>query len=169
MRHAPGELAYRLHLLRLVQLLLDALLLGEVLQEAGEEFLAIDIRLADVKLHGKPPAILPEPGNHAADADNLLFAGALVLRDVAVMSAAVRLGHEDADILPLRFLGAEADTKIGTDLGLTNEWAYNIIKGVGNYGEVFERNIGTNTPLKIERGVNALWTKGGLQYAPPIR
>lgn len=69
----------------------------------------------------------------------------------------------------MRFLGTEADTKIGTDLGLTNDWAYNIIKGVGNYGEVFERNIGASTPLKIERGVNALWTKGGLQYAPPIR
>ncbi|MFL0691537.1 MAG: amino acid ABC transporter substrate-binding protein [Agrobacterium tumefaciens] len=68
-----------------------------------------------------------------------------------------------------RFLGSEADTKIGTDLGLTNDWAYNIIKGVGNYGEVFERNIGASTPLKIERGVNALWTNGGLQYAPPIR
>lgn len=68
-----------------------------------------------------------------------------------------------------RFLGAEADSKIGTDLGLTNDWAYNIIKGVGNYGEIFERNIGTSTPLKIERGVNALWSKGGLQYAPPIR
>ncbi|MFA7413817.1 MAG: amino acid ABC transporter substrate-binding protein [Rhizobium sp.] len=68
-----------------------------------------------------------------------------------------------------RFLGAEADSKIGTDLGLTNDWAYNIIKGVGNYGEVFERNIGANTPLKIERGLNALWTKGGLQYAMPIR
>lgn len=68
-----------------------------------------------------------------------------------------------------RFLGTEADTKIGTDLGLTNDWAYNIIKGVGNYGEVFERNIGASTPLKIERGVNALWTKGGLQYAPPVR
>jgi general L-amino acid transport system substrate-binding protein len=68
-----------------------------------------------------------------------------------------------------RFLGVEADSKIGTDLGLTNDWAYNIIKGVGNYGEVFERNIGAKTPLKIERGLNALWTKGGLQYAPPIR
>ncbi|KGD94363.1 MULTISPECIES: amino acid ABC transporter substrate-binding protein [Rhizobium/Agrobacterium group] len=68
-----------------------------------------------------------------------------------------------------RFLGVEQDTKIGTDLGLTNEWAYNIVKGVGNYGDVFERNIGQNTPLKIERGLNALWTKGGLQYAPPIR
>jgi general L-amino acid transport system substrate-binding protein len=68
-----------------------------------------------------------------------------------------------------RFLGTEADTKIGTDLGLTNEWAYNIIKHVGNYSEAFERNIGKETPLKIERGLNALWTNGGLQYAPPIR
>ena len=68
-----------------------------------------------------------------------------------------------------RFLGVEADTKIGTALGLTNDWAYNIIKHVGNYSEVFERNIGANTPLKIERGLNALWTKGGLQYAPPVR
>ncbi len=68
-----------------------------------------------------------------------------------------------------RFLGAEADSKIGTDLGLTNDWAYNIIKAVGNYGEVFERNLGMSTPLKIERGLNALWTKGGLQYAMPVR
>ncbi len=68
-----------------------------------------------------------------------------------------------------RFLGTETDSKIGTDLGLTNEWAYNIVKHLGNYGEVFERNIGMSTPLKIERGLNGLWTKGGLQYAPPIR
>ncbi|RUM25240.1 amino acid ABC transporter substrate-binding protein [Rhizobium vallis] len=68
-----------------------------------------------------------------------------------------------------RFLGVEADTKIGTDLGLTNEWAYNVVKNVGNYGEVFERNIGQGSPLKIARGLNALWNKGGIQYAPPVR
>ncbi|MCJ8508989.1 amino acid ABC transporter substrate-binding protein [Rhizobium lemnae] len=68
-----------------------------------------------------------------------------------------------------RMLGAEEGTKIGTDLGLTNDWAYNIIKQVGNYGEVFERNVGPSSPLKIKRGINALWTKGGLQYGPPIR
>ena len=68
-----------------------------------------------------------------------------------------------------RFLGVEADTKIGTDLGVANDWAVNIIKAVGNYGEIFERNIGAGSPLKIARGLNALWTKGGLQYAPPIR
>jgi general L-amino acid transport system substrate-binding protein len=68
-----------------------------------------------------------------------------------------------------RVLGEEADTKIGTDLGLSNDWVVNIVKGVGNYGEIFERNIGAASPLKIARGVNAQWSKGGLQYAPPIR
>ncbi|MBL8579396.1 MAG: amino acid ABC transporter substrate-binding protein [Mesorhizobium sp.] len=68
-----------------------------------------------------------------------------------------------------RILGTEADTKIGTDLGLTNEWVANIVKATGNYGEIFERNVGTGSPLKISRGLNALWTKGGLQYGPPIR
>lgn len=68
-----------------------------------------------------------------------------------------------------RLLGTEADTKIGTDLGLTNDWVVRIVKGVGNYGEVFERNLGTSSPLKIARGLNAQWTKGGLQYGVPIR
>ncbi|MBB4569688.1 amino acid ABC transporter substrate-binding protein [Rhizobium leucaenae] len=68
-----------------------------------------------------------------------------------------------------RFLGVEQGSTIGTDLGLTNDWAYNIIKGVGNYGEVFDRNIGAGSPLKIQRGLNALWNKGGIQYAPPVR
>lgn len=57
----------------------------------------------------------------------------------------------------------------GKGIGLTKDWSYNIIKMVGNYGEVFDRNIGAGSPLKIERGLNALWTNGGLQYAPPIR
>jgi general L-amino acid transport system substrate-binding protein len=67
-----------------------------------------------------------------------------------------------------RILGAD-DSKIGEGLGLTNDWVVNIIKGVGNYGEIFDRNVGAGSPLKIERGLNALWSKGGLQYAPPIR
>lgn len=68
-----------------------------------------------------------------------------------------------------RMLGAEADSKIGTDLGLRESWSYDIIKAVGNYGESFERNVGESSPLKIARGLNSLWNKGGLQYAPPIR
>ena len=63
-----------------------------------------------------------------------------------------------------RFVGATGD--IGKMLALDNRWAFNIVKQVGNYGESFEANL---TPLGFERGINALWTKGGLMYAPPIR
>lgn len=66
-----------------------------------------------------------------------------------------------------RLLGEE--NAIGEDLGLDRQWAYRIIRQVGNYGEVFERNLGEKTPLKIARGLNKLWTEGGLHYAPPIR
>lgn len=66
-----------------------------------------------------------------------------------------------------RLLGTEG--KHGEALGLTNDWALRIVKNVGNYGEAFERTVGQGSPLKINRGQNALWTKGGLQYAPPIR
>jgi general L-amino acid transport system substrate-binding protein len=66
-----------------------------------------------------------------------------------------------------RLLGAEGD--FGKSLGVNNDWAYQIIKQVGNYGEVFDRNVGDGSKLKIKRGFNALWSKGGLQYAPPIR
>ena len=66
-----------------------------------------------------------------------------------------------------RLLGL--DGTFGDNLGIRQDWAYQIIRHVGNYGEIFERNVGVNTPLGIKRGLNALWTKGGLQYAPPIR
>jgi general L-amino acid transport system substrate-binding protein len=66
-----------------------------------------------------------------------------------------------------RFLGTSGD--IGSKLGLDNSWAYNIIKRVGNYGEIYERNVGVNTPLMLERGQNALAANGGLMYALPIR
>lgn len=66
-----------------------------------------------------------------------------------------------------RLLGL--DGTFGDNLGIRQDWAYQIVRHVGNYGEIFERNVGVNTPLGIKRGLNALWTKGGLQYAPPIR
>ena len=66
-----------------------------------------------------------------------------------------------------RLLGVEGD--FGTPIGLTKDWAYQIIKLVGNYGESYERNVGVNTDIGLERGLNALWTDGGLQYAAPIR
>ncbi len=66
-----------------------------------------------------------------------------------------------------RFLGVVPGN--GKALGLDEKWAYNIVKLVGNYEEVFERNVGTKTPLALERGLNALWTKGGLMYSPPFK
>jgi general L-amino acid transport system substrate-binding protein len=57
----------------------------------------------------------------------------------------------------------------GKGLGLKDDWAFQIIRQVGNYGEVFERSFGTKSSLKIDRGLNNLWNKGGLQYAPPFR
>jgi general L-amino acid transport system substrate-binding protein len=66
-----------------------------------------------------------------------------------------------------RFLGVTEGN--GKALGLDEKFAYNIIKMVGNYGEIFERNVGVNTQLGIERGLNALWTEGGLMYSPPFK
>ena len=66
-----------------------------------------------------------------------------------------------------RFLGVSPGN--GKALGLDEKFAYNIVKQVGNYGEIFERNVGVNTTLGIQRGLNALWTKGGLMYSPPFK
>jgi len=66
-----------------------------------------------------------------------------------------------------RFLGVTPG--LGKALGLDEKYAYNIIKQVGNYGEIYERNVGVDTPLGLERGLNALWTNGGLMYASPFR
>jgi general L-amino acid transport system substrate-binding protein len=76
-----------------------------------------------------------------------------------------KLRSEDPEIR--RLLGLEGN--FGEGLGLSRDWAYRIIKHVGNYGEVFDRNIGPGSKLNIKRGLNALWSKGGIQYAPPIR
>jgi general L-amino acid transport system substrate-binding protein len=66
-----------------------------------------------------------------------------------------------------RLLGFEGN--FGETMGLDHEWAYDVVKLVGNYGEVFDRNLGEGSRLKIKRGMNALWSKGGLLYAPPIQ
>jgi general L-amino acid transport system substrate-binding protein len=66
-----------------------------------------------------------------------------------------------------RLVGTE--NAFGEQLGLSKDWVVRIVKHVGNYGESFERNVGTGSKLGISRGLNRLWTKGGIQYAPPIR
>jgi general L-amino acid transport system substrate-binding protein len=66
-----------------------------------------------------------------------------------------------------RIVGTEG--AFGEQLGLSKDWAARAVKAVGNYGEIYERNVGSQSKLAIPRGLNALWTDGGVQYAPPIR
>ncbi len=66
-----------------------------------------------------------------------------------------------------RLVGSEGE--FGEQLGLTRDWAARAVRAVGNYGEIYERNVGTQSRLSIPRGLNALWTQGGIQYAPPVR
>ncbi len=78
-----------------------------------------------------------------------------------------QLKAKTKDPVQRRILGLEGD--LGKNLGVPNDWGYKIIKQVGNYGEVYDRHIGPNTPVGLDRGVNALWKDGGLQYAIPVR
>lgn len=87
--------------------------------------------------------------------------------ELGITSANVDEMLKSTDPQVQRFLGVNPG--FGKALGLDEKWAYNIIKQVGNYGEIFDRNVGLNTPLKLERGLNGLWTKGGLMYAIPFR
>ena len=66
-----------------------------------------------------------------------------------------------------RLLGSTGE--LGSRLSLDNRWMVSSLKAVGNYGELFERNVGTSSPLKLSRGLNALWSKGGLMYAIPFK
>ncbi|MEZ4729267.1 MAG: amino acid ABC transporter substrate-binding protein [Caldilineaceae bacterium] len=77
----------------------------------------------------------------------------------------IRGSSENPDVR--RLLGVEGD--FGQKLGLSNDWAYNVIKLVGNYGEIYNRNLGPDTVFNLPRGLNALYTEGGILYAPPIR
>jgi general L-amino acid transport system substrate-binding protein len=91
----------------------------------------------------------------------------LEAEELGVSSANVdeMLGSDNPGVK--RLLGVEGD--FGTPMGLTKDWAYQIITGTGNYSEIFERNVGSGSPIGLSRSVNALWKDGGLQYSPPIR
>ncbi|MGA8169887.1 MAG: amino acid ABC transporter substrate-binding protein [Methylocystis sp.] len=85
--------------------------------------------------------------------------------NIASANADESLQSENPDVR--RLLGVDGD--FGEGLGLSADWAYRVVKQVGNYGEVFERDLGQGSPLAMERRQNALWSKGGLMYAPPVR
>ena len=87
--------------------------------------------------------------------------------ELGVTQANAERMRSGSDPAVQRLLGSGED--LGRLLGLDKEWALRAVKAVGNYGEIFDRNLGANSPLKLPRGRNQLWTKGGLIYAPPLR
>lgn len=78
-----------------------------------------------------------------------------------------KMKAESKDPNVKRLLGLDGPK--GKGLGLADDWAYQVVKQVGNYSEAYERNVGKDSPLGLDRGINALWNQGGLQYAPPMR
>ena len=90
----------------------------------------------------------------------------MTAEELEVTSANVDEKRSSKDAETARLLGTK--DKLGETLGLDGEWAYRIVKQVGNYGEAFERNVGRGSPLNLERGINSLWTQGGLLYSPPF-
>ncbi len=87
--------------------------------------------------------------------------------ELGITSTNVDQLQNSQDAQVRRLLGT--DPGIGKNFGLDDRWAYRAIKAVGNYGEIWDRNLGTNTPLKLARGLNAQWDKGGLLYSPPFQ
>ncbi|MBR0694465.1 amino acid ABC transporter substrate-binding protein [Bradyrhizobium lablabi] len=87
--------------------------------------------------------------------------------ELGVKSATIGDAPKSANPDIRRLAGAEGE--FGQQLGLEKDWAARAVRAVGNYGEIYERNVGTQSRLSIPRGLNALWTRGGIQYAPPVR
>jgi len=94
---------------------------------------------------------------------DLKLVGKAPLELIQVAAATTFADSKDPSIR--RFLGI--DEKLGEDMGLPNDFAQRVLKQVGNYGEIYDREIGK--PLQLDRGLNNLWTKGGLLYSPPFR
>ena len=105
--------------------------------------------------------------NQWKDIVNYSVLAMIEAEELGITSQNVDKMLESKDPKIMRFLGVTEGN--GKALGLDEKFAYNIVKQVGNYGEIFERNVGVNTPLGIERGLNALWTDGGLMYSPPFK
>lgn len=106
--------------------------------------------------------------NQWTDVVRWVFYASLIAEEKGITKANVEQMAKTSDDPEVKRLLGVTDT-VGPDMGLPQDWAVRAIKAVGNYGEIFDRNIGPNTPLRLERGMNALWTQGGLQYAMPVR
>ena len=111
--------------------------------------------------------VISQGDDHWFDVARWTFFAMLDAEELGVTQGNVdeMLGSDNISIR--RFLGVEGD--FGAVLGLNKDWAYQLIKGVGNYADVYDRNVGESSPLKLARGLNALWNRGGIQYAPPVQ
>ena len=94
------------------------------------------------------------------------FFALVTAEEKGLTKANVKSQATGADPEVQRLVGAQGT--LGADMGLEKNWAVNAIAAVGNYGEIFDRHLGASTPLKIDRGLNRLWNKGGLLYSPPF-
>ena len=129
---------------------------GQRIVVAGQPTLAVPV--ADTrKLNEKQKAL-------ADETDRLLSMATELKEQVGMTSKNIDEHMTTTNPEERRFLGLEGD--LGKAMGLDNKWAYNAIKQVGNAAEIWDRNM---TPLGVPRGINALWNKGGLMYAPPMR
>jgi general L-amino acid transport system substrate-binding protein len=148
----------------------------DVLTSDQSQLYALRIKLAaPEKAVVLPEVISKEPlGPAVRQGDDKWFS--IVKWSLFAMINAEELGISSANVDKMktsenpsikRLLGTEGG--LGANLGVSDDWGYKIIKQVGNYAEVFDRNVGENSPLKISRGLNALWSDGGLMYAPPAR
>lgn len=121
------------------------------------------------RISKEPLALFVRHGDNAwADIVRWTHFAMLTAEELNITSANVDRMRQSSQDFGVRLL-LGSDGNMGSGMGLGNDWAYNIIKLVGNYAEVFDRNLGSQTPLRMERGPNALWRDGGLQFAPPIR
>ena len=148
----------------------------DVLTSDQSQLYALRIKLADPSsAMVLPEVISKEPlGPVVRQGDDLWFN--IVKWSLNAMINAEELGLTSGNVDSMkdssnpgvrRFVGLEGPK--GAGMELSDDWAYQIVKQVGSYGEVFERNVGSGSPLAIDRGVNALWSKGGFLYAPPMR
>lgn len=122
-----------------------------------------------------PELITKEPyGPAVRIGDDNWFAVVRWVQMALVAAEELNISSSNVDTMKLspshevrRFLGLDAD--LGSPLGLPRDWAYQVVRQVGNYGEIFERTLGQNSSLKLDRGLNNLWSKGGLMYSAPFR
>jgi general L-amino acid transport system substrate-binding protein len=129
------------------------------------------LRILDETMSKEPLGPVVRDGDSRwTDAVNWIVIATIQAEEFGITSENVEQRRNSDDPEIRRFLGQPVEGEpFDPGLGLDPDFAVNVISAVGNYGEIYERNVGPNTALGLERGINSLWTQGGLLYAPPHR